>query len=512
MSTDSLAATARPQPTRLDPPAGPLALLALWLLATLGLRPLLLPDEGRYAEVARAMLHGDALVPTLNGLPFFHKPPLFYWLDLAAMRLLGADVFAGRFASAVGAWLMGAALLLAMRRWHGPRVAMMALGVLATTPFFFVGGQYANHDMLVGGLITAAVLALARALEEPARVDLRWLVAGWVLCAFAMLAKGLIGLVLPALVIGPWLLAQRRWRQMLGLLHPLGLLAFAVVAAPWFIAMQMRYPGFFDYFFVEQHFRRFAQSNFNNVHGVWFFIVVMPALTLPWSAWLPAAVRQAWAGRHASNHTTRGTPRGLYAWWVIAVLGFFSMPSSKLVGYALPALAPWCALLALALAQRKARAWPWVTGASALACVAIVFVAAWKAPQSNRALALALAGRIAPADKVVMVDEYLYDVPFYARLRRPVIIAGDWADPELPKRDNWRKEVFDAARFDPALGRELLQPLDGLDRIACGASAVWFIVPAPNAARVAAFSGALRTFADARTELWRVPGRACVRP
>ncbi len=487
--------------SRLESVPGLLMLLAGWLLATLGVRPLLLPDEGRYAEVARAMAHGDALVPTLNGLPFFHKPPLFYWLDIAAMQLFGSSEFAGRFASAFGAWLMGAALLLAVRRWHGPRVAAIALGVLATTPFFFFAGQYANHDMLVGGLITAAVLALARALDDRTRVDLRWLVAGWVLCAFAVLAKGLIGIVLPALVIGPWLLAQRRWRQTLGLLHPLGVLAFAIVALPWFVAMQWRYPGFFDYFVMEQHFRRFAQSNFNNAHGAWFFIAVMPLLTLPWSAWLPAAVRQAWAGRDARL--------GLYAWWLVAVLGFFSIPTSKLVGYALPALAPWCLLLALAIASRPRRAWRWAMGGSALTCLIIVAALAWQAPKSNRTLALALAARMAPTDRVVMVDEYFYDVPFYARLEHPVIIAANWADPELPRRDNWRKEVFDAARFDPALGRELLQPLEALDSLACGAGAVWFIVRTPEVARVTGLTGAQRAFRAAGAELWRVPGRAC---
>jgi 4-amino-4-deoxy-L-arabinose transferase-like glycosyltransferase len=492
------------------PASAPLLLcgLALWLLATLGLRPLLLPDEGRYAEVARAMGHGGTLdswlVPTLNGLPFFHKPPLFYWLDLLAMQLIGVHEFAGRFGSAVGAWLMGAALFLAMRRWHGARTGTIALGVLATTPFFFVGGQYANHDMLVGGLITAAVLALARALDEPPRVDLRWLVAGWVLCALAMLAKGLIGIVLPALVIGPWLLAQWRWRQMLKLLHPLGLLAFALVGLPWFIAMQQRYPGFFDYFVMEQHFRRFAQSTFNNVHGAWFFIAVLPLATLPWSAWAPAAFKRAWADR---SPTTL-----LYAWWVIAIVGFFSIPSSKLVGYALPALAPWCALLALAVVGSGARLWRWVMGASALACVAIVGFVAWKAPQSNQALALTLRAALAPADTVVMVDEYFYDVPFYARLARPVVIAADWADPQIPRHDNWRKEVFDAARFDPALARTLLLPLTELNTMACGlgtSGAVWFVVSAGHAERVSGQPGATRAFADKRAELWRVPGRAC---
>ena len=482
-------------------PALLLILLAGWLLATLGLRPLLLPDEGRYAEVSRAMLHGDAVVPVLNGLPFFHKPPLFYWLDVAAMHVVGENVFAGRFGSFVGAWIMGAALLLAMRRWHGPRAAAIALGVLATTPFFFIGAQYANHDMLVGGLIAAAVLAMARAVDQPPAVNLRWLVVGWVLCALAMLAKGLIGIVLPALVIGPWLLAQGRWRQMLKLLHPLGLLAFVIVGAPWFVAMQLRFADFFDYFIVEQHFRRFAQSNFNNVHGAWFFLVAMPLLTLPWSAWLPAAVQRAVGGRNATV--------GLYAWWIVAIVGFFSIPSSKLVGYALPALAPWCALLALAVAHSARRWWPWVMGAAAVACVAIVGVTAWKAPQSSEALGHALATQIGADDKVVMVDEYFYDVPFYARLRHPVVIASRWDDPELPKRDNWRKEVFDAARFDPALGRMLLQPLDRLDALSCGASTVWFIVPASDVARVSALAGATRAFVDKRAELWRVPGRAC---
>ncbi len=490
-----------PWSARLQSAPALLGLFAVWLLATLGWRPLLLPDEGRYASVAREMLLGDGLVPTLNGLPFFHKPPLFYWLDMAAMQLVGTHAYTARFASMLGAWLMGAGLYFALRRWHGARTAAIALGVLATCPFFFIGAQYANHDMLVAGLISAAVLAFARALDEPPRVQLNWLVAGWVACALAMLAKGLIGFVLPALVIGPWLLAQGRWREVFRLLHPLGLLAFTLVAAPWFVAMQQRYPGFFDYFFMEQHFRRFAQSNFNNVHPFWFFIVVLPALTLPWSAWLPQAAQRAWGKRDARI--------GLCAWWIVAVVGFFSLPSSKLVGYVLPALAPWCALLALPLAQGRGRIWPWVMGASALVCVAIVAAFAWAAPKSNHAASLALAAQIGSGDRVVMVDEYFYDMPFDARLKAPVIIASDWADPLLPTRDNWRKELFDAARFNPALGRELLRPLDRLDALLCGSGTVWFVVDPGRAPQVAGLGGITRTFADARTELWRAPMHAC---
>ena len=486
-------------PHRLQSPAVALGLLALWLIATLGLRPLLVPDEGRYANVAREMLQGDALVPTLNGLPFFHKPPLLYWLDMTAMWFVGVNEFAARFGSMIGAWMMGAALFFALRRWHGARAAAIGVGVLATCPFFFLGGQYVNHDMLVGGLITVAVLAFARAVDEPPRVSLRWLIAAWCACAFAMLAKGLIGFVLPALVIGPWLLAQGRWRQMLALLHPLALLAFVIVAAPWFVAMQLRYPGFFDYFIVEQHFRRYAQSNFNNAHPFWFFLVVLPAFTLPWAVWLPAACKRA--------VTERRVHVGLCAWWIVAIVGFFSLPSSKLVGYVLPALAPWCVLLTVVIVN--GRVWRWLMPASAFVCVAIVVGIGWKSPSSHRAAAFALAAQMEPGDRVVMFDEYFYDLPFYARLTRPVLIASDWADPELPKRDNWRKEVFDAARFDPALGRELLWPIARIDELSCRPGTLWIVANPGQAPRLQTLVGSERVYADANTELWRAASRRC---
>ncbi|WP_394788675.1 ArnT family glycosyltransferase [Rhodoferax sp.] len=449
-----------------------LTVLALWLLATLGVRPLLLPDEGRYANVAREMLLGHGLVPTLNGLPFFHKPPLMYWLDMAAMQLLGVNAFAARFGSFVGAWLMGAALFLALRRWVGLRPASITLGVMATCPFFFFAGQYANLDMLVAGILTAAILCLVRAVEVPPKVDLRWLLAGWCACALAMLAKGLIGVVLPALVLGPWLLAQGRWRQILGLLHPLGLLLFAAVAAPWFVLMQQQFAEFNDYFFIEQHFRRFSQAGFNNVHPFWFYMAVLPLLTLPWSLWLrrpsPAHPPAPEADAKPLPHLT-----SLLVWWCLAVVGFFTLPQSKLVGYILPALAPWCALLGLAVA--RGRAWRWVLPASAAACVATTLVLAWKAPDSHRDVAEELAKLKQPGDRVVFLDSAFYDLPFYAHLDQPAIVLSNWGDPEIARNDSWRKEFIDAARFDKAAAAQLLWTSDQAPALRCGAGTSWVV-------------------------------------
>ena len=484
-----------------------LTALAIWLAATAGVRPLLLPDEGRYAWVADAMRRGDALVPMLDGLPFFHKPPLFYWLDIAAMRVLGANAFSARFGSLFGAWVLGAALFFFLRSRHGIDTARRALLVLATCPFYFLAAQYANHDMLVAGLITASVLAFVRAADAAGRARLAWTIAAWSVSGLALLSKGLIGIVLPALVGGGWLLAQRRWRDVLALLHPLGLCAFSVVALPWMLAMQSRYPGFFDYFIVEQHFRRYAASSFNNVQPFWFLAAALVLATLPWSAWLAARARRLWVQRPPDA--------GLMVWWVIAIVGFFSVPNSKLVGYVLPALAPWCTLVVLATraGPTPRRWWRASIAAGGAVSLAVVAALAWQAPKSNRALAAALERGIARGDAVVMVDDLFYDVPFLARLDAPVVVASDWSDPDIARHDNWKKELADAARFDPATAARVLRSSGDMSALACGAGSTWFIVKPGAAGRwLAPIPNVERVRADAHAELWRAPPRACATP
>jgi 4-amino-4-deoxy-L-arabinose transferase-like glycosyltransferase len=467
--------------------------LAVWLLVTLPLRPLMLPDEGRYVGVAFAMTHGDLLTPLLHGLPYFHKPPLMYWIDAAAMQVFGVNEFAGRIAPALGAWLMGAALFIDLRRRVGLREALIALGVLASCPFFFIGGQFANLDMLVAGLLTLSILCAARAVDESdGAAALRWVVAAWCAAALSVLAKGLIGVVLPALVLGPWLAAQRRWSGFVRLLHPLALLAFVLIAAPWFVAMQSRYPGFLDYFFMEQHVRRFARAGFNNMQPFWFFVPVLALVTLPWSLWLPALARwRTWPA---------GMPSGLYAWWALVVVVFFSLPASKLVGYVLPALAPLAALLALSVSC--GRAWRWVMPAAAAGCVALVLGLALRDAGSHRHMALELRARMQPGDRVVFIGEPFFDVPFYARLSTPPIVVADWDDPAITTHDDWRKELRDAARFDPARGRELLLRPDQAASLRCDRRTVWYLAGA--AWQPPATFGPLEpVVADRHASLWR---------
>jgi 4-amino-4-deoxy-L-arabinose transferase-like glycosyltransferase len=257
-------------------PDGAMLLLAAfsWLACTAWLRPLALPDEGRYVGVAWEMVRsGDWITPTLNGLPYFHKPPLFYWLTASALSIFGNVAWAGRIAPWAGACLLAGSAYLFGRRWLGERGGFHWLLVLLTLPLVFVAAQYANLDMLVAGCITACILAFAHAalVEADGPDRRRALLAGYAFAALGVLAKGLIGIVLPGLVLVAWLLVAGRPLQVLRLLSLPGLLLFGVVAAPWFLAMQARFPEFGHYFFVVQHFGRFTTEGFNNARPFWFF-------------------------------------------------------------------------------------------------------------------------------------------------------------------------------------------------------------------------------------------------
>ena len=473
-----------------------------------------MPDEGRYVGVAWQMVQsGDWLVPRLNGLPFFHKPPLFYWLSAAGMWLFGLHEWAARLAPLAGAWLGCAALYLFMRRWSGARSAGIGVLVLATQPLFYGAAQHANLDMLVAGCITATILAGAHAvLLRRQALPNRWpVLALWTFAALGLLAKGLIGAALPALVLLGWLLPVRDWRGIATLLWWPGAVLFMAIAAPWFVAMQLRYPAFFDYFFVEQHFKRFTETGFNNVAPWWFYPAVLAVGLLPWSAWLPKAVRQgARAGWQFDSV-------GALMWiWVLAIVLFFSLPASKLVGYCLPVLAPLAWLIADAVQSSGAAAVvsnPRRRGfqvsciSAAVLCAALAIAAVWLQPRSSVAVGHAIAAERAAGEPVLFVDGNFYDVPLYGALQQPAIIVGRWTDPAFVRPDGWARELGDAARFAPDRAKRILIEPSALVPTICAAPRVW-LVGAPVSAKSYPFlDEAAVVIRDSHATLWRIePG------
>lgn len=448
-----------------------LAVLA-WLVCTTWCRPLAVPDEGRYAGVAWEMIRsGDWLTPTLNGLPFFHKPPLFYWLTALSLKAFGLTLWAARLASVLGACLGALALYLLVRQWAGARLATWSTLVLVTQPFYFGGAQYANLDMLVAGCISATIALAAHAvLAREAGQPYRWaLWSAYGMAGLGLLAKGLIGLVLPGAVIVLWLLATGRWRAIFGLLSVPGLVVLLAVAAPWFVAMQRLYPDFFHYFFIYQHFQRFTQAGFNNMHAWWYYLPLVVGLTLPWvPAWLVAwwgARRKRGQDRHADLDVAMPAVASLrwLAWsWMIVILVFFSIPKSKLPGYILPALPPLAYLVAQALMRRWPRPHAWAPKAwgsvAALLCLVLIGVAVKYDDQSARPVVPIVQPLIRQGVPLVYVNEFVYDLPFYLAQPTPIPVISNWDDPRLPLHDNDRKELFDAGAFNPSLMPKVLVP------------------------------------------------------
>ncbi len=454
------------------------ACIFLWLAVTAWFRPLTAPDEGRYVGVAFEMLRsGDWLVPRLDGLPFFHKPPLFYWASAAAMSVFGASEWAARLPSVIAATLAAAGLLLFLRRWANERLARLSVVVLLTMPYFYVGAQFANMDTLVAGCMAVTILSAVHAtLSKEQGAAWRAALAGaFLFAALGVLAKGLIGLVLPGLVFLVWCAATQRLKSawLLAWLPGWGL--FLAVAAPWLVAMQMRFPAFFDYFIVTQHFRRFASSGFNNEQVFWFYLPVIGALTLPWFGWLALARWQGPGRRRLPD------VQGLMLVWCLTIVVFFSIPRSKLIGYVLPALPPLACLIACTVAaavarSRRARgAARWTAGLAGLACVAAVASAGLLGVPPGARLRLPAGEAVGPDDQVLMLDTYFYEIPFYWRLRRPVMVLGDWSPASLAASDDWRNELHDAGQFNPERGAALLVAPDQLPAKLCVPRATWLV-------------------------------------
>lgn len=457
-------------------------LLLLWILATSWMRPLSLPDEGRYVGVAWEMVRsGDWLTPTLNGLPYFHKPPLFYWMTAVSLSLFGNVEWAARLASALGALLGAGAGYLLLRRWMSASLSRWFLMVLATTPLFFGGAQYANHDMLVAGFISMAIALTADAILSM-QTGRHWklqLAGGWVCAALGLLTKGLIGLVLPGGVILFWMLLSGRWRWLFKLFWWPAPLLFLLVGAPWFVLMQQKFPEFFHYFFIYQHFQRFSQGGFNNIQPFWFYFAVLALTALPWTPWLLARWWLDKSNQDSSSHESAKGVRLLLWIWVALITAFFSIPSSKLVGYVLPVIPPLMALVTEGLVNgaRLSKRWRLVLllGAATL-CVGAVIAITRADDISTKPLAQAYRQQAQVGEPLVFLQTYRFDAPFYASLEAPAIIMDKWDEPII--KDSWPKELADASRFLPALGAQVLVNTTEARQVLCSNPVTWVISPA----------------------------------
>jgi 4-amino-4-deoxy-L-arabinose transferase-like glycosyltransferase len=329
--------------------------LAVWFL-TLNIRHLLPSDEGRYAEIAREMFaSGDWVTIRYNGLKYFEKPPFHLWMTALAYQAFGIGDWQARLWVAISG---AAGLLLTMwaaRRWYGDRVSWFTGLALLAAPTWNIGSHFNSLDMGVSGAL-AGVLAgflLAQHPQASLQSRRRWMLFAWGAMALAVLTKGLIGLVLPGLVLVVYSLVARDWVLWRRLHIVSGTILFLLLTAPWFWLISTRNPEFAQFFFIHEHWQRYTSSVHQRSAPWWYFGPQLIAGFLPWLGLTPRIC----ALLRNSGQAREFRPELLLAVWAGAILVFFSLSGSKLPGYILPVFPALALLAALALDRIDAKAW-----------------------------------------------------------------------------------------------------------------------------------------------------------
>ncbi len=366
--------------------------------------PLMDTTEARYGEMARKMVESrDWLVPLHDyGVPYLAKPPLAFWFSAAGIALFGPGELGPRILILIATAAFAVAFYFCVRRWVGSVATLTALLVMATSLLFFVAAAAVMTDML---LTIAVSVALGAFWERYRGGSGRAELALYVALGLGLLIKGPLAAVLALGPIALWALAFGRvgqvWQRFAWLRG--GLLALAI-AAPWYIAAELRNPGFLNYFIIGEHIQRFLVPGwtgdmYGRAHnvprgGIWLFLLLgaLPwsLIAIPWLIRVRVRVRERWRER-----------RELVAFWLIGALVpllLFTFAGNIIFPYALPALPPLALVLAALVSSDDARALPRLA-ATALAMTIVVTAAAWLAgaymeSHSQRAVMRAVAARV----------------------------------------------------------------------------------------------------------------------
>ncbi len=346
----------------------------------LGRLPLLEPDEGRNAEVAREMLAaGEWLVPHYDGFAYLDKPPVLFWSEAASFKIFGLSEFAARFPSALAALAtLFLAWFLAFRMF-GDKAGLYAGIVFAVSPLVVIFSRVVIFDMPLTFCVTAALLCFW--LGETTAGRRR--IFGLLFFAFmgvATLVKGPVGFLLPLLVILVYSALRRRLRDLKWLPWGWGSLVFCAVVLPWFIAVCLRHPDFPRYALLEESVQRFLTPEAHRSGSVFYYIPVYLAGFLPWSFFLLFAALSKIKKWRALGEQ-RFAPILFLLVWAGVIFVFFSVSHSKLAGYFLPALVPLSILMGFFWGKAES-AWKadipdWVTaGFAALIGIGLLFLVA----------------------------------------------------------------------------------------------------------------------------------------
>jgi len=303
-----------------------LSTLYLCYFHNLGALGLVGPDEPRYAWIARDMQEtGDWITPRLYGMPWFEKPPLYYWGAALGFKFFGVSETTARLPSAISALLATLALAWLSLRLYGAEAARWLLLLLPTTVGMIGFSHAAATDMPFAAMLTIAMVFAAQLLSlapsstqqsEGAAASKGSFRSSTSLTSFlfgfflglATLAKGPAAIILSGGAVLLWAVFTKRWRDAFRCFHPVAIATFCLTALPWYILCARRNPDFFRVFIIEHNFNRFLTPQFQHIQPFWFYVPILLIAFLPWTPLMVVSTSfgalKLWHERKLSPATT----------------------------------------------------------------------------------------------------------------------------------------------------------------------------------------------------------------
>jgi 4-amino-4-deoxy-L-arabinose transferase len=312
----------------------------------LGIRPIIIPDETRYAEIPREMIaSGDWIVPRLNGLRYFEKPVLGYWLNALSIELFGENAFAVRFPSAIATGLSAFIIFLLVRRFSGEITAAISAALIFLTSFIVYGiGTFNILDSILAVFVTASMASFffAHTAATSNKKKQGFLLLFGVFCGLAFLTKGFLAFAIPVVAIVPFMVWEGRLKEIF-IVPWLPMVAAVLVVMPWAVWVHFKAPDFWHFFIWNEHIKRFLSSGAQHHESFWYYSYLFPAAALPWTFFLPAAIMGLKKTAVKASMT-----RYAICWFLFPFL-FFSVSKGKILTYILPCFPPFAILMSIGL-------------------------------------------------------------------------------------------------------------------------------------------------------------------
>ncbi len=321
--------------------------LAMFLsLFRLGTPKLFDVDEAVFSEATREMvISHDWITPTYNGENRYDKPIFFYWLMAASYKVFGINEFGARFPSAFAAILMICFTFLSVRRFRGREEATYAALAGVLSVYYLVYSRAAVTDMTLTLTISLSLFSFYLATAEAAG-SVTYHYGFYLFSALAFLTKGLVGIIFPFGIAIVYAAVTGGLRSIKKIFSLKGILLFTAVAAPWYLAeVMINGREFIEQFFIKHHFRRFTDVISGHRGPIYYYLIVITIGLFPWICFLPSGIRSS---------LKKKDPFHLFALvWLLSIFLFFSLSTTKLPNYILPALPPAVVLTAAGMSERN---------------------------------------------------------------------------------------------------------------------------------------------------------------